>query len=489
MKKLFHLYFGLIVFCLFGFHNVLAQTIFPFPQQLCSPNGDIDCNGRVNGADYFYSLFHRGKNTFGADLDGDGVVTVSDTYKLLQQYGETKDIVPSKDVLIVIDSTVYSQISTDISTLISDVKQTLGITVRTIAFSNIKTLSPLTIRERLQQECGTISETGCENIEGVIFVGDVPYEKYFSIYGTTTYEDAPFMYYYEDLDATFAKGSSGYYEGYATMGNYDGPEIYSAWIPTLIYDNKDNIGAVTVNPRSEVEQLHQYFAKHHRFFSKQVVPKPDILIANHAPIISSPLQPTDLLYLYGASHITTIAPNITDNLYPLIPSLDAALETMPEFAYLHSHGSPVDIYIKLPDSFLSLSGLPLIAFSWGCNNGNFDGVFHNSSVALSFIHGKDLGLSYYAKLHSEDMHIPNLVFSQQNDFFRYWNKGNYLGKIYLETSRNLRSVIDYVDARDNQKITINNFYRMSGPMQRIIIGSPFVYSPSIRDKYSRELLP
>lgn len=58
------------------------------PPTHCSPLGDIDCSGKVNGLDFSYLVAHWGTTNLEANLDDTGVVDTSDALILLSNYGQ-----------------------------------------------------------------------------------------------------------------------------------------------------------------------------------------------------------------------------------------------------------------------------------------------------------------------------------------------------------------------------------------------------------------
>jgi hypothetical protein len=171
---------------------------------------------------------------------------------------------------------------------------------------------------------------------------------------------------------------------------------------------------------------------------------------------------------------------------------------------LHSHGSPTEVWGLNTSDLSKLANLPLFTLTWGCGNGNF--IYNvKDSIALAFIHSKNLGLSYLGRLDSTDIDVysgncPNcgLFNNNQFNFFKYYNEGQYVGEAWLNVEHDFAAFpLPTTDPIPTPTITSSNMpiqvvsnpssssqlldlYKLSGPLQRIIIGSPFIYSPMAR---------
>lgn len=377
--------------------------------------------------------------------------------------------------MVIIDYADYSNLKNRLAQFSSDVQKTLGVKVDVFPIYQLSTKTPEYIQKILTDECHLDPINGCLNLEGAIFVGNAPYALYDQIYDNNN--TAPFMFYYQDLDSTFSKNSNGHYYKYETFGTHEGPEIYISWIKPL---NSPDLPPSTI-------QLQNYFDKHHAFFTKQGSPAPSAVAAFHCNIINSGAENLfiPLLNLYGRQNTVEISPiNGCDDLNPLLPQLIQALSNKPEIAYLHSHGDEEHIWNLSGKDILKVKNLPGLLFSWGCRNGNFY-QYSPNSIALSFINGNSLGLTYIAKLDSDDIKLDdpgcsNCRFvNSQTNFFDYWVHGLYAGKALLQMMRDFSNYTDKYGPPDPNAKPINLF-RVSGPLQRVIIGSPFIYSPTTR---------
>jgi len=375
-----------------------------------------------------------------------------------------------KGVLLLINNDDYAFIEHDLQVFKSDVESKFPVNIKFIPIENLRNYTPENIRNILIEECELDAVEGCKKIEGAIFVGDIPYALYDQIYDN--YNTAPFMFYYQDLDATFQKRENGHYFKYATFGIHEGPEIYISWIKPL----KDpNLGSST-------EQLKNFFSKHHKFFSGELVSNGKAVIAIHCDTDASKDKLIYNLFreTYDEENIIQIHPHDggCDNLEPVKPELLDCLSQSPEVAYLHSHGTPLSLWNLEKNDILSLQRLPLFLYSWGCNNGNFY-YDETRSFPLSFVNGKGLGLAYIGKLDSSDIKRDDTpecstcrFINNQVYFFRYWNNGDYVGKALLKV---MHDFVNFKDPYFPEKPPLN-LYQISGPLQRIIIGSPFIYS-------------
>ena len=379
----------------------------------------------------------------------------------------------NKRAVVIVYKNVYDSLKTDIDNFQKDVVTNLGVEIKIIQLQDSLSSTPLDIRNLLINECQLDGGNGCSNLEGAVLVGDIPYALYEQVYDSNNL--APFMYFYEDLDASFKQNDSGHYYGYDGYGAHEGPEIYTGWIRSTFPSTDFN---------NHINQLRAYFQKHHNFFTKQSVPSQWAVSAVHVPYAPGTNHylsiPNLGLTVYGTTNSIDITPDVADNLEPFRPALLAELSKGPEVAYLHSHGNPTNIWGLNESHFSNLTNLPLFMLTWGCDNGNFMG-YEKYSVALEFIHGKNLGLSFLGKLDSNDMDVysgncPNCGFfvNNQNNFFRNYNKGQYVGEAWLNVEH------DFAAYNDPFGKPVGSLYKLSGPLQRIIIGSPFIYSPMAR---------
>jgi hypothetical protein len=214
------------------------------------------------------------------------------------------------------------------------------------------------------------------------------------------------------------------------------------------------------------------------------------------------------LTVYGTENSIDITPDAVDNLAPFKAALLAELAKGPEVAYLHSHGDPTVVWGLTASDFSNLANLPVFMLTWGCANGNFiENV--KGSIVLAFINGKNLGLSFLSKLDSNDIDVysgncPDCGWfvNNQTNFFKYYNKGQYVGEAWLNVQHDFAAyfqptptqvptpiitpsnastqVAPNTSAPENPPGQILDLYKLSGPLQRIIIGSPFIYSPTAR---------
>ncbi|MDO8569401.1 MAG: putative Ig domain-containing protein [bacterium] len=376
----------------------------------------------------------------------------------------------SPSVVILINEDDYSYLWNNLKEFKSDVEAKFPVFIKILPVANLRNYTPSDVREILIKECN-LNMSGCKNMEGAIFVGDVPYALYDQIYDVYAIpQPAPFMFYYQDLDATFEKKENGHYFKYMDFGKHEGPEIYISWIKAV---KNSSVG-------EPIEQLRKYFDKHHKFFNGEIKPEKKAVSALHCPDNAMYSGMKDALN-YGIDNLVDIRPqDRCDNLDPLKQTLINALTAMPEVAYLHSHGGPGGMWSLSGIDLLRMTQQPLLMFTWGCSAGNFYNA-ENWSFALSFINGRDLGLTFIGKLDSTDI-IPNNEYgshfvNNQMDFFKLWDKGLYAGKAMLQMEQEFTNktimVWDY-DAKQYKNVVVN-LYRLSGPLQRIILGSPFAY--------------
>lgn len=365
-------------------------------------------------------------------------------------------------VVILISQQDYSILSNELAQFVNDVQNIFSLELEIKTIEDAANKQPEEIRQILINECNPTS-TGCERLEGAIMVGNIPYSLFDSQYDNSP--AAPFMFFYQDLDSDFEKDQEGIYYRYSSHGDHKGPEIYTAWI-------KHTPALTDV---SYITQLKNYFDKHHRFLTNQYSPSGNILYANSNPSEIEHTFAYVFFETYGQENITYISPETTsvNGTCLLKPQMLEALTQSPEIAFLHSHSTYAVIFCLINNDFLSLDHLPLILYSWGCSNGNFH-LNDDSSTALAFINGSDLGLTYIAKLHERDINTKSGVSVNlpMTEFFRYWNAGYHTGKAFLKMEQNLAQ---YDNPFDNLEEDIN-LYQASGPLQRIILGSPFTYS-------------
>ncbi|MFA5392162.1 MAG: hypothetical protein WC306_00500 [Candidatus Paceibacterota bacterium] len=376
----------------------------------------------------------------------------------------------NKRAVVIVYKNVYDSLKLDIDNFQKDVATNLGVEINIIQLQDSLSFSPLDIRNLLIKECQLDGVNGCSNLEGAVLVGDIPYALYEQVYDGNHL--APFMYFYEDLDASFKQNDLGHYYGYDGYGLHGGSEIYTGWIRSTFLATDFN---------NYINELRAYFQKHHNFFTKQTIPSNRAVSAIHVPNYNYPFSIPNLgLTIYGTNNSINIMPDIADNLAPFKPALLAEFSKGPEVAYLHSHGGPTEVWGLTASDLSGLTNLPLFTLTWGCTNGNFM-ENQKDSIALAFIHGKNLGLSFLGKLDSTDIDVysgncPNCgwFLNNQVDFFRYLNKGQYVGEAWLNVEH------DFADYKNSLGEPVGNLYKLSGPLQRIIIGSPFIYIPTAR---------
>ncbi len=166
----------------------------------------------------------------------------------------------------------------------------------------------------------------------------------------------------------------------------------------------------------------------------------------------------------------------------------AQLSAKPEVARLHSHGDPSGLWCLSKEDIKNLESQPALMASWGCGVGNFYN-YESDSFPLAFINGKELGLSFIGKLHSEDIDTSGEGINFVNNdiyFFENWNKGEYIGKALLDMEQSfVNKTFPPGDEQHPTDFSVN-LYRISGPLQRIIIGSPFVYQQTISPTERRQ---
>ena len=373
-----------------------------------------------------------------------------------------------KNVLVIVDENYYAGLSPYLSEFKNDVKSKFGVSITTTSINpNIYTSEK--IRELLISECQIDSKLGCKNLEGAIFVGDIPYAIYDSPYDLTP---APFMFYYQDLDATFNKKSNGNYDKYLNFGAHEGPEIYISWIKPIKDQTFGNYQ----------DQLNNYFIKHHKYLSGETQATKKVLLASHCDIATAGSWSSSFENYYGKENIIEVYPKgRCDNICPLKQDLLTQLSAKPEIARLHSHGTPTELWCLTKEDIKSLKSQPALMTSWGCSAGNFYN-YESDSFPLAFINGKDLGLSFVGKLHAEDIDTSGEgIYFADNDMYLFvnWNKGDYLGKAFLDMEQSfVNKTFPPGDVQHPTSFSLN-LYRISGPLQRIIIGSPFVYQQTV----------
>ncbi|MFA5829615.1 MAG: S-layer homology domain-containing protein [Candidatus Gracilibacteria bacterium] len=167
----------------------------------------------------------------------------------------------NKRAVVIIYKNVYDALKPEVDNFQNDVFANLGIKVDVIQLQNSITYTPLDIRNLLIKECQPDS-SGCLNLGGAVFVGDIPYALYEQPFDSNHL--APFMYFYEDLDASFKQNNLGHYYGYDSYGAHGGPEIYTGWI-------KSTFPATDLN--NHINQLRAYFQKHHNFSLNKPCPQ------------------------------------------------------------------------------------------------------------------------------------------------------------------------------------------------------------------------
>lgn len=373
-----------------------------------------------------------------------------------------------KNVLVIVDENYYAGLSPYLSEFKSDVKSKFGVDITALSINpNIYTSEK--IRELLISECRIDSKLGCKDLEGAIFVGDIPYAIYDSPYDLTP---APFMFYYQDLDATFNKKSNGNYDKYLTFGAHEGPEIYISWIKPIKDPTFGNYQ----------EQLNNFFIKHHKYLLGETKATKKVLLATHCDIASAGSWSFIFENYYNKENIIEVYPKgRCDNICPLKKDLLTQLSAMPEVTRLHSHGTPTELWCLSKEDIKSLESQPALMASWGCSAGNFHN-YESDSFPLAFINGKDIGLSFIGKLHSEDIDTSGEGINFVNNdiyLFENWNKGDYIGKAFLDMEQSFTNkTFPPGDEKHPASFTVN-LYRVSGPLQRIIIGSPFVYQQTV----------
>ncbi len=430
-------------------------------------------------ADAFKVMREKGLGITNKDLN---TIPVFQKYKEQTEANTSPPVTPTinqvnKRAVVIVYKNVYDAVRQEIDNFQNDVFANLGVKIDIIQLQDSLSYTPLDIRNLLIKECQLDGINSCSNLEGAVLVGDIPYTLYEQPYAGG--HQAPFMYFYEDLDANFKQNNLGHYYGYDSYGTHEGPEIYTGWIRSTFPATDSN---------NHINQLRAYFQKHHNFFTKQSVPAKWAVSAVHVPY--SPgynhyLSIPNLgLTVYGTENSIDITPDIADDLDPAKPALLAELSKGPEIAYLHSHGDSTAVWGLTASDLSSLINLPLFTLTWGCTNGNFiENV--KDSIALAFIHNsKNLGLSFFGKLDSTDIGIYSgnclgcgLFGNNQFNFFKYYNEGQYVGEAWLNVEHDFAAFENPLDQSGGD---LYSLYKSSGPLQRIIIGSPFVYSPTAR---------
>ena len=278
------------------------------------------------------------------------ITTKTKFYKVLK----AADEINRKNVLVFINNNDYISLIDPINQFKTDVESKFSVNIKLQAIENLKNYQPENIRQILIDECQIDAIEGCKNLEGAIFIGDIPYALYDQIYNR--WNTAPFMFYYQDLDASFEKRENGHYFKYETFGIHEGPEIYTSWIKPL---NDPSLG-------SPIEQLKNYFDKHHKYFSGEITSNGKVVIAIHCDTDASKDKIFYNLFkeVYGETLVVEVHPHDggCDNLESVKPELISQLSQSPELAYLHSHGSPNGVWNLTKDDLLSLPRLPLFLF-------------------------------------------------------------------------------------------------------------------------------
>lgn len=404
-----------------------------------------------------------------AEINDDCTVDLSDYSLFISNFLKSTTPTEKKTALVFINEDNYQAILPTLTDFKNDVEGKLPVMIKFLSINGLRNKTADEVRSILITECGTITaEDGCQNIEGAMFVGDVPFELFDQVNDDN--HTAPFMFFYQDLDATFEKNSNGHYFKYATYGRHDGPEIYISWVKTI-----------DPSLTSEIDQLRAYFEKHHRFFSGQVIPQQSAVVAIHCNIVNSGARSLflPLIEKYGSQNTAEFSPvtgcdELSELKYPVL----TALSQKPETAYIHSHGNEKIIWAFNSNDFRLLNAQPLFIETWGCRNGNWLNN-EDSSTAIQFINGKDLGLAYFAKLDNSDIGSVSgvngdelgIFINSQIHTFNYWTQGMYLGKAILTPQQQYKN---YRNLNIEGSVS-HNLYRESGPLQRVLIGSPFVY--------------
>lgn len=367
------------------------------------------------------------------------------------------------DIVIIISENDYSNLTKSVQEFVENVESNLRIRLKLLIIHKLDKIDPKKIRKVLQDEC-KLSAQGCETLQGAVMVGNVPYALFRSRYDNSI--PAPFMFYYQDLDAEFITESYGLYYAYASVGAHSGPEIFVSWIRPL---EKTNF--------SYHQQLENYFAKHHAYFTGAIEPDPSIVFASHTPMEEKQTHARIFYPFYGKENLEYIAPVEIDQICPLKDDLKKSFSRYPEIAYLHSHASATNLYCINKKDILSFETQPLLMYTWGCSVGNFY-THESTSPALAFINGNKLGLTLVSKLHDNDID-RSLGFNTNAlfyDFIRYWNSGDYAGLALLKT---LQSYSSYQSLTDGE---LFDLYAQNGPLQMILIGSPFTFSNNAKNK-------
>jgi len=384
------------------------------------------------------------------------------------QSSQKSDQDAKKNVLVIVDENYYAGLSPYLSEFKNDVKSNFEVNI-TILPINPNSYTSEKIRELLISTCQIDSKLGCKNLEGAIFVGSIPYAIYDSPYDSTP---APFMFYYQDLDATFNKKPNGNYDKYLTFGAHEGPEIYISWIKPI----KDSTFG------NYQEQLNNYFIKHHKYLSGETQATKKVVLATHCDIATGGSWSSSFENYYGKENVIEVYPKgRCDNICPLKQDLLTQLSAKPEVARLHSHGTPAELWCLSKEDIKGLESQPALMTSWGCSAGNFYN-YESDSFPLAFINGKDLGLSFIGKLHAEDIDTSGEgIYFADNDMYLFvnWNKGDYIGKAFLDMEQSFANKTFPPGDEQHPTSFSVNLYRVSGPLQRIIIGSPFVYQQTV----------
>ncbi len=452
----------------------LYQSAFIPVQASTYLSGDFNRDGQVDLRDY-NTFVHNFLRTYPyceygwniAEMTQNCQVDLADYTVFIHNFLRTAPLPPKKSALIIINEDDFQTLTTTLTDLKNDVEQKLPVKVKFVPIYDLRHKTPDFVRDILISECGNIDpQTGCEHIEGAVFVGDVPYAHYDQIHDDN--HSAPFMFFYQDLDSTFHRNANSHYSGYETFGAHEGPEIYISWIKTE-----------TVSLLSPVEQLQRYFEKHHRFFTGEVIPQQSMTVALHCPIVYEREKKIfgALLDKYGIDNIILASPSTTcDDLSSVKFYVRSLFARQQEVFYLHSHGDESYIWDLSSNDFRISQNLPLFALSWGCRNGSWENPSGIPPVSIAFINGNDLGLAYLGKLDNSD--IPNeppftlgRFAAAQVVLFNYWGQGMYLGQALLQQQQDYANLgITYDPSAEKL-----NLYRESGPLQRALVGSPFIY--------------
>ncbi|NTU47025.1 hypothetical protein HGA88_05350 [Candidatus Roizmanbacteria bacterium] len=479
MKKII---FNILIICCFSLSVIQTHAVDNLPTCFQHGVGDVDCDEKISLRDFerLRQAEYCDQSTEWTDLNFDGKTNDNDINIWKLSYSQSESNRRNK-VLLLIDNNDALQLTMQLSEMQIDVSRVLKKTIEIVPLDNAPMYSPERIRQILVSKCN-LDKNGCQDIEGAIFVGDIPYALYDMSYDNDN--TAPFQFYYEDLDSTYLIKPNGHYNGYSIQGLHSGPEIYVSWIKPLSIANTKN-GQPSLTNIPYITQLKYYFDKHHRYFSDQISTSPFMISMIHCPSALEMVQP--MIPIYGKDNVLALSPSDQcDQLESYYPALFSNFEKLPELAYIHTHGNRTDIWSKSKDitgaDILQRTGLPLLTFSWGCQNGNFL-EYESTSLGLSIINGKDLGLTFIGKLDNTDIsEVQDALWftNSQTDFFILFSQGQTAGEAMFNmmNSYTNRFIQNYSTHPETVKVV--NLYKISGPLQRIILGSPFVFSKTAR---------